>query len=151
MPRCSVQNGIEALLPASSRQDIQMHDTWRRLTYTGSFSVLLLVVAAGSAKADFMDLVRRVPESANTMILIDVERMVMSPIAMKEKWLDKAKSGQGESLHFPINSKRYLLASKLNFVSDFENLWDTALIETISEVALPYLAKMEGGYLDKVE
>ena len=44
-----------------------------------------------------------------------------------------------------------MLASKLNFVADFENLWDVALIETTSDVSLPYLAKMEGGYLDKVE
>jgi hypothetical protein len=43
-----------------------------------------------------------------------------------------------------------MLASKLNFVSDFENIWDAALIETIDEVSLPFLAKSEGGYLDQV-
>jgi hypothetical protein len=112
---------------------------------------LLLLVAAGPAWADFMDLVRRVPDSANTLILIDVERMLMSPIAMKEKWRDKVNSPDAEPLHFPVNSKRYLLASKLNLVADFDNLWDTALIETINEASLPYLAKREGGYLDKVE
>jgi hypothetical protein len=137
--------------PASSDQDLQMNHTWRQLTRGWSISVVLLLVAAGSAAADYMDLVRRVPDSANTMILIDVERMLMSPIAMKEKWLDKIKTSQGESLHFPSNSKRYLLASKVNFVSQFENLWDVALIETINDVALPFLVKMEGGYLDKVE
>src|SRR5262249_18335554 len=125
--------------------------TWRRLSCLWSFSVLLLLVTAGSARADFMDLVRRVPESANTMILIDVERMLMSPIAMKEKWRDKIKAAHEEPVHFPANSKGYLLATKLNFVSAFENLWDVALIETITDLALPYLAKMEGGYLDKVE
>jgi len=98
-----------------------------------------------------MDLLRRVPDSANTLILIDVERMLMSPIAMKEKWRDKANSSQGESLHFPSNAVRYMLASKLDFVSDFEDIWDNALIETTSAVSLPYLSKMEGGYLDTVE
>ena len=77
--------------------------------------------------------------------------MLMSPIAMKEKWRDKANSSQGESLHFPINAVRYMLASKLDFVSDFEDVWDAALIETTSDVSLPYLSKMEGGYLDTVE
>ena len=83
--------------------------------------------------------------------MIDVERMLMSPIAMKEKWRDKANTSRGASLHFPINSKSYMLVSKLNFVGDFENIWDVALFDTISPVTMPYLAKMEGGYLDKVE
>jgi len=98
-----------------------------------------------------MDLLRRVPDSANTLILIDVERMLMSPIAMKEKWRDKANASEGESLHFPINAERYMLASKLDFISGFEDIWDAALIETTSDVSLPYLSKREGGYLDTVE
>ena len=56
-----------------------------------------------------------------------------------------------EPLHFPINAVRYMLASKLDFVANFENLWDVALIETTGDVSLPYLAKMEGGYLETVE
>jgi hypothetical protein len=108
-------------------------------------------VAARPARADFTELLRRAPDSANTIIMIDVERLLMSPIAMKEKWREKNNSSQGESLHFPINSKRYMLVSKLNFVADFENLWDVALIEAIDPVSLPVLAKTEGGYVDKVE
>ena len=123
----------------------------RRIAYRWILSGLLVLVAAGSAQASFMELLRRAPDSANMIIMIDVERMLMSPIAMKEKWRDKASSSRGESLHFPINSKRYMLVSKLNLVSDLENVWDVALIESISPVMLPYLAKMEGGYLDKVE
>ena len=65
--------------------------------------------------------------------MIDVERMLMSPIAMQEKWRDTINSSQGEPLHVPINAERYMLASKLNFVSNFENVWDIALIETTSE------------------
>jgi hypothetical protein len=128
-----------------------MHHRRFRLAYPWLLSVLVLLVAAGSAEASFMELLRRVPDSANTLILIDVERMLMSPIAMKEKWRDKANSSQGERLHFPIEAVRYMLASKLDFVSDFEDIWDAALIETTSDVSLPYLSKMEGGYLDTVE
>ena len=116
-----------------------------------TISIFTMLAATGMASANYMELLRRVPDSANTLIMIDVERMLMSPIAMKEKWRDKASNSQGEPLHFPINAERYMLASKLNFVSDFEDVWDVALIETTSDVSLPYLAKMEGGYLDTVE
>ena len=98
-----------------------------------------------------MELLRRVPDSANTLIMIDVERLLMSPIAMKEKWRDKANSSDGEPFHFPVNAERYMLASKVDYVSSFDDVWDTALIETTSDISLPYLSKMEGGYLDTVE
>jgi hypothetical protein len=114
-------------------------------------SALVGLVATGSASANYFELLHRVPDSVNTLIMIDVERLLMSPVAMKEKWRERVNSGEGEPLHFPTNAERYMLASKLNLVSNFENLWDAALIEMIDEVSLPYLAKREGGYLDKVE
>ena len=113
--------------------------------------MLLVATATATVKANYYELLRRVPDSANTIILIDVERLLMSPIAMKEKWRDKANSADGRALHFPINAERYMLASKLDFVSNFDDLWDVALIETSESVSLPYLAKSEGGYLDKLD
>src|SRR4051794_40262037 len=121
-------------------KDFPMHPTRLRLAHRWLLSALVGLVATGSASANYHDLLLRVPDSANTLILIDVERLLMSPIAMKEKWRDKANTSDGPALHFPINSERYMLAAKLNFVSNFEDLWDVALVETISDVSLPYLA-----------
>jgi hypothetical protein len=128
-----------------------MKKTRLRTANRSLLCALVMLIAAGPATANFMDLLRRVPDSANTLIMIDVERLLMSPIAMKEKWRDKVNSSEGEPLHFPIDSVRYMLASKLDFVGGFEDIWDAALIETASDVSLPYLSKMEGGYLDTVE
>jgi len=75
---------------------------------------LVLLTANGPASANHYELLRRVPESANTIILIDVERMLMSPIAMKEAWRKKGNS-EGVALHFPINAVRYMLALKRAF------------------------------------
>src|SRR5437762_113576 len=118
-----------------------MHHRWLRLADRWLLSILAFLVTTGSASANYFELLRRVPDSTNTLILIDVERMLMSPIAMKEKWRDKANSPEAGTLHFPINAERYMLASKLNFVSNFEDLWDIALIESINDLSLPYLSK----------
>jgi hypothetical protein len=123
----------------------------RRLAGRWLPSAMIVLMSTGSATANYYELLRRVPDSANAIIMIDVERMLMSPIAMKEKWRDKASKSERDTLHFPINSVRYMLASKLNAVANFENLWDVALIESIDTVSLPYVSKMEGGYLDSVE
>ena len=128
-----------------------MRHTRLRLAYRCFASAMILLMATGPATANFYELLRRVPDSANAIVLIDVERMLMSPIAMKEKWRDQANTSERDAVHFPINSVRYMLASKLNAVANFENLWDVALIESIDTVSLPYLSKMEGGYLDTVE
>jgi hypothetical protein len=114
-------------------------------------AALLLLVMPKPASANFYELLRRIPDSANTIILIDVERMLMSPIAMREKWRDHLNSPDAEPLHFPTSAVRYLMASKLDFVSNLENLWDSAMIETTGEISLPYLARQEGGYLDEIE
>ena len=128
-----------------------MNDARPRLRYGWLFSAFMLLAATEMARADYMELLRRAPDSANTLIMIDVERLLMSPIAMKEKWRDKANSSDGEPLHFPVNAEHYMLASKVDYVSSFDDVWDTALIETTSDISLPYLSKMEGGYLDTVE
>jgi hypothetical protein len=128
-----------------------MNNARPRLHYRCLLSALMVLAATGMASANQMELLRRVPDSANTLIMIEVERMLMSPIAMKEKWRDNANNSQGEPLHFPINAERYMLASKVDYVSTFDDVWDAALIETTSDISLPYLSKMEGGYLDTVE
>jgi hypothetical protein len=112
--------------------------------------VVILFLVCGRASANYYELLRRVPESCNTIILIDVERMLMSPIALREKWRDKGNS-EGVSLHFPVNAVRYMLASRIDFLADFADQGDVALIEMAEGVSLPYLAKTEGGYLDTMD
>jgi hypothetical protein len=55
----------------------------RRLACRWLSSAVLLFMATGSATANYYELLRRVPDSANAIILIDVERMLMSPIAIE--------------------------------------------------------------------
>ncbi len=44
-----------------------------------------------------------------------------------------------------------MLASRLDFVGNFEDQGDIFLIETPDGISLPYLAKTEGGYLDTID
>ena len=90
-----------------------MHQSAMRIV--GLSFLLGLFLAASQASANYYELLRRVPESANTIILIDVERMLMSPIAMKEKWRDKGDSegwrSTSQSMPFATCSRRSLTSS----------------------------------------
>ena len=55
----------------------------------------------GPARANYYELLRRIPESAKTIILIDVERMFMSPIAMKQKWRERGQLSRGNGGPLP--------------------------------------------------
>ena len=74
-----------------------MNHAQPRLPYRWLISVFIVLTASGMAPANYMELLRRVPDSANTLIMIDVERLLMSPIAMKEKWRESANSSQGSA------------------------------------------------------
>ena len=54
-----------------------------RLAFPSLLTGLVMLAPLASVRANYYELLRRVPESANTIIMIDVERLLMSPIAMK--------------------------------------------------------------------
>ena len=56
-----------------------MHHSRLRLAHRWLLSALVLVVTTGSASANYYELLRRVPDSANTLIMIDVERDAHEP------------------------------------------------------------------------
>jgi hypothetical protein len=107
--------------------------------------MLILLAATGAAKANYYELLRRVPESANTLILIDVERLLMSPIAMKEKWRDRLNSPDAGTIHAPVNSVRYMLASQRDNPRSLAsrsrltgNTWDAGYAHSSATKSLRY-------------
>jgi hypothetical protein len=108
------------------------------------------MIAAPASANDF-DLLLRAPDSANALILIDVEQLLMSPLSLREKWKESQVTGQRPAIAFAPDAKGMLLVSKVNWVGQLETVWDTALIEMTHEASIPAIARAEGGYVDKVE
>ena len=93
-----------------------MHHTARlRFARRGLLSVLMLLVATGSAAANYYELLRRVPDSTNTLILIDAERMLMSPIAMRRSGATRPTRPNGR--HSTFRSTRSAICSRRSSTS----------------------------------
>jgi len=73
-----------------------------------------LFTPPGLAADDFRDLLSRVQDSANAILLVDVQGLVKSPLDMKENWTRKHQSEfLSGSLMVPPTVDRAVLAAKL--------------------------------------
>ncbi len=103
------------------------------------------------AQSSFEDLLRRIPNSANALMLVDVKGVHSSPLAVKEGWKSEHEAKYVKSpLLLPPDSDKMVLASQMNPNRDFEEVWTGAVIQLTSPISMQSIAKAEGGVLDEI-
>ncbi|HWE35216.1 MAG TPA: hypothetical protein VG406_01490 [Isosphaeraceae bacterium] len=107
-------------------------------------AAIALLAATGAAVAGDYDLVKRAPAGANALILIDVEGLAGSPVAVREKWREKKLAAAAGLPELPRDARALLLASKFDCPNGFESQWDVGLLELKYGVVMETLAKAEG-------
>jgi hypothetical protein len=123
---------------------------WRRVLLAVAATAVLAAFAAGSRAGDD-DLVKRAPAGANALILIDVDGLSRSPVAVRERWREKKLAAAAGLPELPRDARALLLASKVDGANGFDSQWDVGLVEMKYGVVMETLAKAEGGYVDDVE
>ena len=117
----------------------------------------VLALVAGSsfvtvveAKAGVNDLLVRVPDAANTLVVVDVQALLQSPLAVREHWAEKHEADLREgAVSFPAKARLVLLASRLSSRS-WNSLGELGIVELGQDGSIAAVAKAEGGYLDNV-
>jgi len=114
--------------------------------------VLLLSMQARYAHgAPFEALLTRVPAGANTLVLIDVENTLASPIAQKEGWGKQLELNYVERpIYLPPEAKKLVMAAALRSGDDFARLWELAAMELSEPMSMRSIARSEGGYVDQI-
>lgn len=112
------------------------------LSFAWSFAV--------PARAEFVDMLRRVPADVNVLLLIDVEKIAASPLAMREGWREKRESDyEARPLSFPPQATKLVRAAQFD-IDTHENKWQIAILEAPRIPTLDQIAKKTQGYLDTV-
>lgn len=113
-------------------------------------SVAILFVMHSESLAQFNDLLKRVPGTANALVLIDVEKVHASPIAKRENWkAQQMKEFEAGLIKVPPGAIRFVMASELDF--DFlESDWEVTLFDLDSSPDMAEVAKRFGGRQDEV-
>lgn len=112
-------------------------------------AVLLLLVQSLSAQ-DFGELARRVPINANTLILVNAEKILSTPIAKKLDWKAKLADAHAAGMTIlPPGTDQAVFASQMDLGS-MTPLWETVVMRVDEEPNLEMFAKKMGGAFDNI-
>lgn len=103
-----------------------------------------------SASAQFAKLVKRVPSSANTIILLNADKVFSSEVALREGWrTDFQKAIEAGMVHLPADTQQYILAAQTDF-EYMQPVWQVGLLTTKTQHDLAEVVKKRNGTCDTV-
>ena len=102
-------------------------------------------------RAQYADLLRRIPDGANTLAVINAETLFASPLATAEKWREEsAQRFSKKAVLLPPSALRLVMAANLDLGS-MRPTWRTALMHLKQEPDLSRLIRERGGLPDTFE
>lgn len=104
-----------------------------------------------AAVAQFSELVKQIPPTANAVVLLNMEKAKQSPMGVQEGW-DKQpeKAFEAGVSRVPPQATRFVLAAEIDF--DFmQPMWEAAVLDLSEEVSVRQIAANRGGSLDTIE
>ena len=123
-----------------------MRRTFRALFLT---LVIALLIRTGTVPAD--ELMRRVPASANALLVIDAKALETTPLAVQQGWKQKLEAANAaRPLMLPPEADRIVVAAQLDAHREMGVVWEVAVMQLSEPLAMRSIARAEGGYLDKI-
>ncbi|QDU29360.1 hypothetical protein ETAA8_44690 [Anatilimnocola aggregata] len=116
-----------------------------------SWSLLFLLVALASpALGQFQDLAAKIPNSANVVAFVNVEKLMASPIAIQQDWASKRDKAFSSGVSFlPPDAKHAVLAMDMD-LQLWTPVWEAAVIELDHNPDMAKVAQMTGGAPDVI-
>ncbi len=122
-----------------------------RVLLISAFTCLAAAAApANSAFAQFDDLVSRVPDKANTLILLNVADAMRSPIAQAEGWRERHERNFAAGMTvLPPTANTFVMAAEMDF-EFMKPIWQLSLMKLNYEPQMPKVAAELGGQIDNI-
>lgn len=112
---------------------------------------LVSLVMAASAQAQFTELTKKIPMSANVAVFINAEKLMASPVAIKEDWASKRDKAFASGVSFlPPDAKHAVLAMELD-LQTWVPQWESAVIDLNHNPDINQVVAMTGGAPDTIE
>lgn len=113
--------------------------------------MLLLSPAQAAHGQKFEELVKSLPGKANTLVLLNVDKILFSPVAIRENWKTKHEETYAAGLSMlPPDVKQAVFASELD-LSEMSPEWESVVMRIDDEADLPDLARSSGGRLEFID
>ncbi len=118
--------------------------------------VVLAVAGLGSsalaqqkASIHYGELLKRVPDGANAMMLVDVDGLLNSKLGLRERWRDDYLKAQSRGMLFPGNVSKMLVTSQYDLRESTET-WQITLAQMAQGASLGGIQKRENGFSDQI-
>jgi hypothetical protein len=103
-----------------------------------------------STMAQFEELANKVPSHANAIAFVNVDKLMASPIAVKEKWAQKKNSAFASGVSFlPSDAKTAILAMQFDPES-WNPIWEAAIMDIDHEPNQAKAVALTGGKADTI-
>jgi hypothetical protein len=105
---------------------------------TSTLGITFLLVGGMPLQgAPFDDLLAKIPEAANTLVLIDVDNTLATPLAKEQGWAKRLEKAYMERpVYLPPEAKKLVLAATLSPAQDFLPLWELAVMELTEPLSM---------------
>ena len=126
-----------------------MAKTIQILAATACFALMASWTAV-ALDADFGPLMARIPGGTNTLVILNVDRIIGSPLAKKDKWQERRDNAFAAGLSIlPPDAERFVMAANMDF--DFmQPTWTVTLVKIPKKRALSEIAARWGGEMDRI-
>ena len=112
--------------------------------------VLALLVRTPPSFAQFDRLLNYVPADANTVTVLNLDKILNSVHGLNKHWKDKlAKKSADRPLALPAKTTRAVLASRID-LEYMKPIWELAIVELKDIPTMKEIAKIEGGTVDEI-
>ncbi len=103
-----------------------------------------------AAHGQWADLAAKAPSASNALVLMDVEKVLASPIGQREGWKDRFdKAFAAGLITTPPSTKRLLVAAQLDFET-WQPASEVALLDLSRDVSMVSIARQTKGITDTV-
>ncbi len=131
----------------------RVQPAWRRairILFLTSFASACPIVNPAAGADRFSSLLPRLPATANSLVLMDVESIFNSPLAVKENWKGTyTKNFEASPLLIPPGARQFVLAADVE-VETMTPLWQAAAMRVSNNPTAAQLAERMGGIVDSV-
>jgi hypothetical protein len=123
--------------------------TWRCIALCTCLTVAFVRLApTPAAKADFTDLLSKVPRSANVLVMLNADQVFQSAIATREHWKQHYDSNYEDSpLLMPPSAEQFVLAADME-LAYMKPRWEVAVMKLADDPSMNLIARTIHGDRD---
>lgn len=120
------------------------------LIVKGTLAFYLVATIQPVSGEEFADMVKRVPGSANALIMVDAKALFNSPIARSEGWEGSREKQFAAGLtSLPPHAGKLMLAANID-VELMHPTWEVAIAEMEAKTVINSLASRVAGVVDSI-